>query len=143
LKEEGKIKSFSSIGALVHSQRDQRKKIAEWQQYWNQGRKDSTKNNLIESGAEKGFKPTTFNNFYAFLDKDFETLKPEDYQQIPSMLLEDYIATEADFTTITTLVKLEDENASEIKKTFKGMPSTIVIDRQEMNETFLGNLRND
>src|SRR5690606_31887246 len=92
LKEEGKIKSFSSIGALVHSQRDQRKKIAEWQQFWNQGRKDSTKNNLIESGAEKGFKPTTFNNFYAFLDKDFETLKPEDYQQIPSMLLEDYIA---------------------------------------------------
>src|SRR5690606_26493757 len=73
----------------------------------------------------------------------FQTLKPEDYQQIPSMLLEDYITTEADFTTITTLIKLNDENASEIKSAFKEIPNTIVIDRQEMNETFLGNLKND
>ncbi|MDP2687393.1 MAG: MMPL family transporter [Aequorivita sp.] len=143
LKEEGKISSFSSIGALVHSQRDQRKKIAQWEQFWNTGRKDSIEINLIESGAEKGFKPTTFNQFYDFLDTDFHTLKPEDYQQIPSMLLEDYITTEADFTTITTLIKLNNENASAIKSVFKEIPNTIVIDRQEMNETFLGNLKND
>ncbi|MRT15706.1 MMPL family transporter [Vitellibacter sp. q18] len=143
LKEEGKISSFSSIGALVHSQRDQRKKIAQWQQFWSESRKENLKTNLIESGEERGFKPTTFNRFYTFLDDNFETLKPEDYQQIPSVLLEDYITTEADFTTITTLVKLEDDNASAIKSTFKNIPNTLVIDRQEMNETFLGNLKND
>lgn len=143
LKEEGKISSFSSIGALVHSQRDQRMKIAEWQRFWSEARKDSTKTNLIESGEKRGFKPKTFSNFYTFLDKNFETLKPEDYQQIPSVLLEDYIKTEADFTTITTLIKLDDENASEIKNAFKEIPNTLIIDRQEMNETFLGNLKND
>ena len=143
LKAEGKISSFSSIGALVHSQRDQREKIAEWQQFWSEARKDSTENNLIESGEDRGFKPTTFNQFYTLLDKDFETLKPEDYQQIPSVLLEDYITTEADFTTITTLIKLNGENASQIKSVFKNIPNTLVIDRQEMNETFLGNLKND
>ncbi len=143
LKEEGKINSFSSIGALVHSQRDQRKKIEQWEQFWTEARKDSTETNLIEIGSEKGFKPTTFNQFYTLLDTDFHTLKPEDYQQIPSMLLEDYITTEADFTTITTLIKLNDESASTIKNTFKKIPNTLVIDRQEMNETFLGNLKND
>ncbi|MCB0464920.1 MAG: 1-acyl-sn-glycerol-3-phosphate acyltransferase, partial [Aequorivita sp.] len=143
LKEEGKISSFSSIGALVHSQKDQREKIAQWQKFWNNTRKDSTENNLIKSGEERGFKPISFSKFYTFLDKDFQTLKPEDYQQIPSVLLEDYITTEADFTTITTLIKLDDENASEIKSSFKEIPNTIVIDRQEMNETFLGNLKND
>ncbi len=143
LKDQGKISSFSSIGALAHSQRDQRKKIAQWNQFWTETRKDSAKNNLIESGAERGFKPTTFDRFYTFLNDDFETLKPEDYQQIPSVLLEDYITAEADFTTITTLIKLNDENASEIKNVFKEIPNTIVIDRQEMNETFLGNLKND
>ncbi|MBG43605.1 MAG: glycerol acyltransferase [Aequorivita sp.] len=143
LKEEGKISSFSSIGALVHSQRDQRKNIAQWEQFWNEKRKDNLKSNLIESGEERGFKPTTFTRFYTFLDENFETLKPEDYQQIPSVLLEDYITTEADFTTITTLIKLEDENTSDIKNIFREIPNTIVIDRQEMNETFLGNLKND
>lgn len=143
LKEEGKISSFSSIGALVHSQKDQREKIAKWNQFWNEARKDSTETNLIESGEERGFKPTTFSKFYTFLDTDFETLKPEDYQQIPSILLEDYITTKADFTTITTLIKLDDTNASEIKSVFKNIPNTLIIDRQEMNETFLGNLKND
>ncbi len=143
LKKEGLISSFSSIGALVQSEREQRGKIALWEQFWNTAKIDSTKYKLIESGAEKGFKPSTFERFYTFLKKDFEPLKPEDYQQIPSMLLEDYITTEADFTTITTLVKLNDENAQEIKNSFKGTPNTFVIDRQEMNETFLGNLKND
>lgn len=143
LKEEGKISSFSSIGALVHSQRDQREKIAQWKQFWSETKKDSLETNLIESGEKRGFKPTTFSKFYAFLNENFETLKPEDYQQIPSVLLQDYITTEADFTTITTLVKLDNENASAIKATFKNIPKTLVIDRQEMNETFLGNLKNN
>lgn len=143
LKEEGKIGSFSSIGALVHSQRDQRENIAMWEKFWNDTRIDNTKSDLLEIGAERGFKPQTFEKFYAFLDKNFTTLKPEDYQNIPSFLLEDYISTKADFTTITTLIKLDDDNASEIKRVFKGIPNTIVIDRQEMNETFLGNLKSD
>lgn len=143
LIEDDKISSFSSIGALVHSQRDQRNKISVWQQFWSESRKDSTANNLIDSGEELGFKPSTFSKFYDFLNKDFNTLKPEDYQQIPSIILEDYITTEAGFTTITTLVKLEDVDVSDIKDRFKKIPNTYVIDRQEMNETFLGNLKND
>src|SRR5690554_2491781 len=143
LIEDDKISSFSSIGALVHSQRDQRNKISVWQAFWDENRKGETETSLIKSGTEIGFKPTTFSNFYNFLNKDFQTLKPEDYQQVPSMLLEDFITTEADFTTITALVKLKENNAASVKESFKDFPNTIVIDRQEMNETFLGNLKND
>lgn len=143
LKKENKIESFSSIGALVHSQRDQLENIAMWKDFWNESRVANTENDLIEIGATKGFKPNTFENFYKLLNKNFTTLKPEDYQDIPSFLLEDYISTKAGFTTITTLIKLEDETIEEIKETFQGIPNTIVIDRQEMNETFLGNLKSD
>src|SRR5690606_33049481 len=65
------------------------------------------------------------------------------YKQNPSMLLEDYRTTEADVTTITTIIKLNDENAAGIKNAFKEITNTIIIDRQEMNQTFLGNLKND
>lgn len=143
LKEENKISSFSSVGALVHSQQNQRKKLAEWNRFWNADRKEIAENRLIESGSKIGFKPQTFEKFYRFLDKDFKPLSPEDYQQIPSMILEDFISTEANFTTITTLVKLNDDNADEIKTYFSDIPNTLVIDRQDMNETFLGNLKND
>ncbi len=143
LKKNKKIGSFSSIGALVQSKRDQRDKIKLWREFWTVNRKENTENELVESSAKLGFKPETFNKFYALLDADFKTLEPEDYQQIPSMLLEDYINTEADFTTITTLIKLDQDNAEEIKEAFKNMPNTLVIDRQAMNESFLGNLKSD
>ncbi len=143
LKDEGAIGSFSSIGALVHSQRDQRKNLKMWEEFWNETRVANTEDALVEIGAESGFKPSTFQKFYSFIKKDFTPLKPEDYQDVPSFLLEDYISTRADFTTITTLIKLEEDNVSEIKSTFKGIPNTMVIDRQEMNETFLGNLKSE
>jgi len=143
MKSTGEITGFNSIGALVHSQRNQREKINQWRAFWDENRKGETETSLIKSGTEIGFKPTTFSNFYNFLNKDFQTLKPEDYQQVPSMLLEDFITTEADFTTITALVKLKENNAASVKESFKDFPNTIVIDRQEMNETFLGNLKND
>ncbi len=143
MKESGEISSFSSIGALVHSQRDQRQKIAQWNAFWTQGRQDSVETRIEKSAANLGFKPGTFDNFHRFLEGSFRTLKPEDYQQVPAMLLEDFITTEADFTTITTLIKLKDEDATPVKQAFSNFPQTFVIDRQEMNETFLGNLKSD
>ncbi len=143
MREHDEINSFSSIGVLVHSKREQREKLDQWDAFWTESRIDSTQERLVESGNALGFKPNTFSRFYDFLEEDFQTLSPEDYQQVPSMLLEDYISTEADFTTITSLIKLNEADAVDVKTAFKGFPNTIVIDRLEMNETFLGSLKND
>lgn len=143
MQDQEEINSFSSIGVLVHSQREQREKIEQWQKFWTDVRIDSTEERLVESGSKLGFKSNTFSRFYDFLEEDFQTLSPEDYQQVPAMLLEDFITTEADFTTITTLIKLNDDNASIVKTSFEEFPNTLVIDRLEMNETFLGSLKND
>ncbi len=138
LKAEGKILSYSNIGALVHSKKTQRQKITNWQQFWDSETIDSTKFNLVESGNVFGFKPTTFTRFYELLESDFQPILPEDYQVLPSVILEDYITTEADFTTVTSLVKLDNANATAVKSMFRGIPKILVIDRQEMNETFFG-----
>lgn len=142
LKNSGEIGSFSSLAVLVQSEREQRKKINRWEEFWTENRKDSVEERLIRSGEKLNFKPGTFQRFYEFLDSDFGTLLPEDYQEVPAMLLEDFIATETDFTTITNLIKLnDDEISNKIKTEFKDFPNTLVIDRQEMNETFLSNLK--
>jgi len=142
LKDSGDISSFNSLAVLVRSEKEQRKKIARWKEFWTESRKDSVEKELIASGEKLKFKPHTFQRFYEFLDEDFETLLPDDYQEVPAMLLEDFITTETDFTTITNLVKLNDDDQSDaIKTEFKKFPNTLVIDRQEMNETFLSDLK--
>ena len=143
LKNNNQIIDFSSIGTLIHSEINQKQSIEKWNTFWNDETIANTKSNLIESGAKLGFIPTTFNVFYSLVNSDFETLSIADYNALKTISTDDYITTKDNFTTVTTLVKLKDENADELVNIFNDVKQILVIDRQQMNETFLGNLKTD
>ncbi|OEK09635.1 glycerol acyltransferase [Flavivirga aquatica] len=143
LKTENQIINFSSIGTLINSEKSQKQSIAKWNEFWDNETIANTKNNLIESGSAFGFKPNTFHSFYTLLNTGFKPLKTEDYKTLKTISTEDYITSKNNFTTVTTLVKVQDENTQKLIDTFKNNPQTLVIDRRQMNETFLGNLKND
>ncbi|MEC3906110.1 MMPL family transporter [Tamlana sp. 2201CG12-4] len=141
LKTEHKIINYSSIGTFVHSEKQQKQQIARWNSFWDEKTIETTKNNIIESGNTLGFKSNTFNTFYSLLNTSFNALESNDYKAIKTFSVDDYIATKGGYTTITTLVKAK--NGEHVIDTFKNQPQTLVIDRQQMNETFLGNLKSD
>ncbi|WP_179021026.1 MMPL family transporter [Winogradskyella forsetii] len=141
LKAENKLINFSSIGTFVHSKKQQIQQIEKWHSFWDAKTIQNTKENLIESGTTLGFKPETFKNFYALLHTDFKPIAIEDYKAINTFSVDDYIATKDNYTTITTLVKVEDGDA--VMAAFENKAQTLVIDRKQMNETFLGNLKTD
>ena len=143
LKNNNQIIDFSSIGTLIHSEINQKQSIEKWNTFWNDETIANTKSNLIESGAKLGFLPTTFNAFYSLVNSDFETLSIADYNALKTISTDDYITTKDNFTTVTTLVKVKDENADELVNIFNDVKQILVIDRQQMNETFLGNLKTD
>ena len=142
LKNNNQIR-FHSTGTLIHSEINQKQSIEKWNTFWNDETIANTKSNLIESGAKLGFLPTTFNAFYSLVNSDFETLSIADYNALKTISTDDYIATKDNFTTVTTLVKVKDENADELVNIFNDVKQILVIDRQQMNETFLGNLKTD
>ncbi|GHC42348.1 1-acyl-sn-glycerol-3-phosphate acyltransferase [Ulvibacter litoralis] len=143
LKERNEITSYNSIGAILFSEGIQQQKIAQWKQFWNPETFQKTQTNLIESGATFGFKPTTFKQFYTLLESDFEPLQVSDYSAITSFSIDDFVTEKDDFTTVTSLVKVGESTSEKVKETFKDLPNTLLIDRQAMNETLLGNLKND
>lgn len=142
LKDEKRILGFSSIGALIHSKSEQQKKIGLWKEFW----KDSigfVTTSLIDAGREYGFKPKTFDRFYALLQSDFKALEVKDYNLVNSFSVDDYLSTKDGFTTVSSLVKVDSSQIGHVRETFAKNPRTVLIDRQGMNETFLGNLKND
>lgn len=141
LKAEHQIINFSSIGTYVHSHNQQKQQIARWNSFWNTNTIESTKNNLIESGQSLGFKPSAFNAFYTLLNTSFRPLESKDFKAIKTISVDDYVSTKNNFTTITTLVKVED--VAGVIEAFKNQPQVLVIDRQQLNETFLGGLKTD
>ena len=143
LKNQHKILNFSSVGAFVYSKEKQLDKITEWQQFWSSSIKQTTQNNLINSGNKLGFKATTFQAFYKLLNKDFLPLEIDAYKELSALSLDDYISTKNNFTTVTTLLKIDDEKAESIREIIKNKKNVALIDRQHMNEVFLGDLKTD
>ncbi len=143
LEANGNVKSFSSIGSLVSSQKAQNQKINAWKTFWSSEKITQTKNRLIQNGSELGFKPKTFSKFYQLLDTNFKPLSLKDYEALQSFTIEDYIVSKNDFTTVTSLIKVDSAHVKLIENSFKNENNTVLIDRQAMNETFLGNLKND
>lgn len=143
LKKKDQVLEFSSIGSLIQSEDIQNQKISQWQFFWTPERVNKIKDELIESGDTLGFKSNTFNRFYELLNTDFNPLKVDDYKLLKTISVEDYITSSDDFTTVTTLVKVKDEHIQGVVDTFDEFPQTVVIDRKHMNETLLGNLKND
>lgn len=143
LKKENKIIEFSSIASLLKSNKLQEQKVKLWNQFWTDARIETTKNNLVSSGNIHGFKPATFNKFYTLLNSNFNTLKAKDFSALQSISTSDYITKSDKITTVATLVKVEEQNLNTVISAFKNNSQIVVIDRQQMNETFLGNLKTD
>src|SRR5690606_19328369 len=55
----------------------------------------------------------------------------------------DFIASKDGFYTVTSVVKVEDDQIPFIKKSFENKYNSLVIDSQNLNETLLGHLKSD
>ncbi|MEO9891953.1 MMPL family transporter [Aurantibacter sp.] len=143
LKKRGAIIDYSGIGGLVSSKATQTEKIALWNQFWSTEKSNTLKQNLITSGNTLSFKPDTFKAFFQLLKTDFKILDLNDFKVLNAIPIQDYVSTDINFSTVNSLVKLDSSKIDIVNKAFKNSANTVVIDRQGVNETFLGNLKND
>ncbi|WET69205.1 1-acyl-sn-glycerol-3-phosphate acyltransferase [Sphingobacterium sp.] len=142
LQQDTGMIAINSIGEIVLSKKDQEAKIAQWNSFWTDVRKTEIRDNLIRSSAAFGFKPTAYQAFFSLLDQKFSTVTWDDYQKLNNGILSEYISSKDGFFTANTIVKTAEGNREKLIKQFNN-GSTVVIDRKEMNETFLGQLVND
>ncbi|MCM4158832.1 hypothetical protein FHG64_01040 [Antarcticibacterium flavum] len=143
LEEEGKINNYSSIGGVVLSTRSQLERIEQWREFWNPGRRNEVTQRLIEESGNFGFRARSFEEFYTLLSAHFEPLYLDDYRQISSLYLDDFISEGDNFATVSTSINIKPEYLEELTQIFQNRENTVLIDRKQLNESFLGNLKND
>ncbi len=142
-KQNKELINFSSVGGVVLSQEAQVEKIKRWIEFWTEKRKDSITNLLKEKGSVIGFKPQTFNQFYTTLNTEITPIGFDEYQNIKELYLDEFITNQDNFSTVVSAIKVEHQNADKINASLSKVPNTVVIDRKQLNETLLGNLKND
>ena len=142
-KKEGKILSYNSIGSVVLSEKDQQKKIDEWNSFWNEEKKSRTISELISNGNKLGFNSSAFDNFNEVLHKDYSTLNLKDYQKVKALQISEFMSSENGFYTVSNVVKVDENKRDVFIKDIEKKHDAIAIDRQQMNENFLGLLKRD
>src|SRR5690606_2689111 len=67
----------------------------------------------------------------------------DDYRSVKALFLDEFIAEKDGFYTVTSLVKVSDSQRTGVVHEFSARQKTMVIDRQQINEAFLGGLKDD
>ncbi|MBZ9729635.1 MMPL family transporter [Salegentibacter sp. JZCK2] len=142
LKEDGQVKSFSSIGGVVLSTDKQTERIEAWEEFWSDSKKENLKNNLLRESAELGFKAASFNQFYEQLNKNFNGIFLDDYRDVSTLYLDDFINRSPGFSTVTSTLSFDKTN-SEVLQELQEEEGIIAIDRKQMNQDLLGDLKSE
>src|SRR5690606_2690507 len=90
-----------------------------------------------------GFERETHADFYTLLKDEPEPIGWRDFQSQQAMGLSDFMAEQDSLFTISTLVKLDEAKRELFLRTIQENADVFVVDRQQLNETFLGQLRAD
>lgn len=142
-EKSDKLLSYSSIGGIVMAKEQQLQKKAQWNRFWSPAKKALLKSNLIAEGAKLGFKPDAYQSFFSLLDKQFATITLNDYLAIKALPLNEFVAQKNGFYTVVSVVKVSKKQRDAMAAQLEAKPKVMVIDRQQMNETFLGGLKDD
>lgn len=142
-KKEGKILSYNSIGSVVLSEKDQQKKIEEWNRFWNDQKKSQTISELVSNGNKLGFNSSAFDGFNEVLHKNYSALSLKDYQKVKALQISEFMSNENGFYTVSNVIKVDEKKRDTFIRDIEKKHDAIAIDRQQMNENFLGLLKRD
>lgn len=142
-KKEGKILSYNSLGNVVLSEKDQQKKIENWKKFWNDPKKNQTVSELVSNGNKFGFNSSAFKQFTELLNKNYSTRSIEDYEKIKALQVSEFLSNEKGFYTISNIIKVDETKRDAFIRDVEKKQDVLAIDRQQMNENFLGLLKRD
>lgn len=143
-KTTGAIVNYSGVGELVMSSATQKLKYSNWTHFWQVNRFDAVKRELITAGHPYGFKTNAHQSFYELVEKKPDRLLSfADYQLVDAMGVKEFVSHQDGLFTIAALVKMEEKQRDSFVIRIEQEPYTIVVDRKNLSETFLGQLNAD
>jgi len=143
LKAAGKIQNYTSVSNYLLSEKAQQEKIKAWNQFWTTERKAAIKELLIAQGASYKFKETSFNQFYAALDRSFEPTSLENFQLLQDMVLSEYTTHKNGEYAFISIVKLADTLKTTVYPIFNANEHTTIFDKQFIADQFASSLQKD
>ncbi len=142
-QKRGNILSFQSVGEVVLSEKEHRSRISRWNEFWTPEKKSAVISQMATSGNTYGFNSSAFSTFEEMLNRNYQTLSLKDYSSLPALQLSEFYNSENGMHTLSTVVKVDEGQRAQFISDVEKDNEVLAIDRQQINENFLGLLKDD
>ncbi len=143
LKRKGIVNKYSGVSSLIISDSLQKERIARWNAYWTNEKKEKLLSNLQQQGRDLKYNPGAFEPFRFLLNKQFEPAGSNTGAEIRKSFLNDFITELPGKATVITLVKVTQENRQLVYNSFANSAGTTVMDKQYLTNKFVDIINND
>lgn len=145
LQSNNYVNNVQSVSSLVPSKTEQLKAIERWKQFWNPSKSNQTVQAIEAKSVAQGFNTQTHEAFYQLLKKDFSTINLASLKQFNQQLYNEFVHGKNRYL-LSTVVTIDPKNRDAFVKNFDKENQgkhLLLIDRQALNEQYLGFLVND
>lgn len=143
LKQEGLIENYTSIASLIPSPKEQENQLEKWNSFWASQNLKQIENDLVQSGASYGFKENTYQPFFELINQEFEFLDSADSTLHANLQLQEWIQNSGSVHTILSTIRIEENQNIDTLQKILNSTSTFILDRKEIQESFLKNIEAD
>lgn len=137
------LRSYSSVSSLLLSQDLQKERIARWKGYWTKEKIEALKNSIAKHSASFKFKADAFDGFYTLIEKDYQPLSTETFENLKALFLDNYISETPTQTSLVTLVKVDAAHENEVVHAFEESEHLSVFNRKYITEKFIDIIKNN
>lgn len=143
LKEQGIVRKYTMVTSVAVPLNIQQERIARWNKYWNAEKTSSVIENITGSAKETGFKASGFDGFSSWLNSDFKPVAPGELKALNSLFLEPFIEEGNGMSTVTTILKVRQDDKPALYEALKEESSSFIFDKQYLTSTFMDILNED
>jgi uncharacterized protein len=143
LKEKGLVKKYTAVTTLALPAGLQQERIQRWNDFWTNEKIALVKDRLGHSASKTGFKASGFDGFLQWLEKDFVVATPGDMPVLNPLMLDPYISQSEGIATVTTILKVRQEDKPMVYEALEGDEFSFIFDKQFLTSTFMDILNED
>lgn len=125
LQSQGLIKGYASAQRFLIPAQDQQERLQRWRNFWTPNRQTLVRSRIEEASRKNGFREGSFNGFFDWLEKPFETYT---YTTTNNLLNEWQESTDS-LTMLITQVHMQETNKEAVYHAFNSAPHTVIFDR--------------
>ncbi|HNZ42671.1 MAG TPA: MMPL family transporter [Bacteroidales bacterium] len=134
---------IQSVSPLLPSDSMQQVKAGLWKEFWNNKRRQNTKNHLAESARQYDFSEDAFHDFYSLLDKNYSCISPGDFGWLKEHFAQPYIHHDEKNNYVFSPLKIKNQRYDQVLAAIPETTNTLVVEPSNILTQFIEIIKKD